>query len=152
MSEQKTMLPSLRNQNWKKVKVETQKVNKLLQHILTENIAKQNELIYAGSKLFSDKTDMLQRNRNRTAKPGCEMRRERQIKTRRYQAKLLKKVKHTTKKKKEPTEWKDSKRTTADKSDNTTGRNESKDIDERRETLKVREQGQTIKTKEDLSK
>ena len=42
MSEQKTTLPSLRNQYRKKVMEETEKVNKLLKHIPTDNITELN--------------------------------------------------------------------------------------------------------------
>ena len=48
----KTTLPSLRNQHWKKVKVLTGKVNKLLTGILTGNITELNDLIYAAMKVW----------------------------------------------------------------------------------------------------
>ena len=63
LSEQKTTLLSLRNRDWKKIKVETRKVNNELQHIPTENITELNELIYAGAILFSDKIVTLERIR-----------------------------------------------------------------------------------------
>ena len=44
MNEQKITLPSLRNQNWKKVMVKTEKVNKLLKYIPTDNITEMNEI------------------------------------------------------------------------------------------------------------
>ena len=44
MYKKKTRLPS--NQDWKTVKAETQKVNKLLTHISTNDIKELNELIY----------------------------------------------------------------------------------------------------------
>ena len=88
ISEHKTTLPSLRNQDWKKVQVETEKVNKLLKYIPTDNITELNELIYAGAKLVSDKIETPQRNSNRNAKLGWEMRIEVQIK------KLQQKAKH----------------------------------------------------------
>ena len=49
MTEKKT--PSLKNQDWKKVKQETEKVNKLLSNI-------PNELIYVWAKQVCDKTWM----------------------------------------------------------------------------------------------
>ena len=58
--EQKTTLPSLRNQDWKKIKLETEKV-KGLQHIPTD-ITDLNEIIDAGAKL--------------DRKPGLEVRLE----------------------------------------------------------------------------
>ena len=45
MTEKKTSLPSLRNQDLKKVKVETVKLNKLLQNIATCNSTELNEVI-----------------------------------------------------------------------------------------------------------
>ena len=54
MSEKKTILPSLRNQDWKKDKVETEKFNKLLKHIPTDNLTKLNELFYSGAKVSKD--------------------------------------------------------------------------------------------------
>ena len=78
MSEQKTTLPYLRNPNWKKIKVETEKVNKLLKHISMNNITELNELIYARTKLISDKIDISQRNSNRNTKTEWEMRIEEQ--------------------------------------------------------------------------
>ena len=46
MSEKKTALPSLRNQDWKTVKVETGKINGLSTNIPTKNITEFNNLIY----------------------------------------------------------------------------------------------------------
>ena len=53
--EKKTTLPSLRNQDWKIIKAETEKVKELSTHIPTNNITKLNELIYAGAKSTSTK-------------------------------------------------------------------------------------------------
>ena len=55
MTVKKTTLPSLRNQDWKKVKVETEKVNKLLINIPTNNISEQNDLIHTRGKLIRNK-------------------------------------------------------------------------------------------------
>ena len=46
MSENKTTLPSVRNQAWKTLKAETEKINDLLTS--NENITELNYLIYAG--------------------------------------------------------------------------------------------------------
>ena len=46
MSSEKTTLPSLRNIDWKTLKIETNKIN---------NITELNELIYAGAKLVCEK-------------------------------------------------------------------------------------------------
>ena len=70
MTEEKTTLSSLRNQNWEKVQVETEKVNILLKHILTNNITELNEVNYAGAKLVRDKIGIPQRNTHRNTKPG----------------------------------------------------------------------------------
>ena len=50
MTEKKTALPSLGNQDRKKVKIETENVSKLLPTIPIYNITKLNKLIYAGVK------------------------------------------------------------------------------------------------------
>ena len=62
MTEKKTTLPSLMNQDWKKVKAETEKVNKLLPYIPSGNITKRK----VGAKLVC----ILLRNSNRNIKPG----------------------------------------------------------------------------------
>ena len=74
MTEKKTILPSLRNQYWKKVLVETEMVNKLLPNIPTGNITELNELVYAGVKLVSDKISKHLRNLNKNTKPGYKIR------------------------------------------------------------------------------
>ena len=76
MTGKKTTLPSRRNQDGKKVKVETKKVNSLLQNIPTYNIAELNELIYAEAKLTCGKTCFPLRYPNRNTKPGREIRLE----------------------------------------------------------------------------
>ena len=63
MSENKTTLSSLRNQDWKIVKVETEKINELLTHNSTNNITELNELIYAGTKLVCEKIGVLQKHK-----------------------------------------------------------------------------------------
>ena len=75
-----TTLPFLKNQNWKKVKAETEKIYKLLPNILTDNIAELNKLIYAGVKLVCDRIRVLLRKPNRNTKPGWEIRLEGQVK------------------------------------------------------------------------
>ena len=69
ISENKTTLLSLWNQEWKKVKVETEKIYILLPNIPTD-ISELNKLIYAGTKLIRDKIGMSQRNPNRNSKLG----------------------------------------------------------------------------------
>ena len=55
MSEKKTTLPSLRNQDWRKFISETEKVNGLLTHIPTNDITDLKNLIYTKEKLFCEK-------------------------------------------------------------------------------------------------
>ena len=55
MTEKKTRLPSLRNQKRRKVKVETEKINKLLPNIPKRDITELKELISEGAKLVYDK-------------------------------------------------------------------------------------------------
>ena len=62
MTENKITLLSLRNQDYKKVKVENEKVNKSLLNIPTDNITELNELIYAGAKLACNKIGVPQMN------------------------------------------------------------------------------------------
>ena len=50
MFEKKTTLLSLRNQHWKTVKFETEKLNDLLTNIPISEITEFNDLIYAGAK------------------------------------------------------------------------------------------------------
>ena len=52
MSSEKTILPSLRNIEWKTLKIETNKINHILPYIPTNNNTDLNELIYAGAKWF----------------------------------------------------------------------------------------------------
>ena len=55
ISSEKTTLPSLRNIEWKTLKIETNKINHILPYIPTNNITELNELIYAGAKLVFEK-------------------------------------------------------------------------------------------------
>ena len=70
MSEQKTTLPFLRNEDWKKIKEQSEKVNKLLQYIPTDNITKLNELIYAGANLVNNKIGISLMNPKGNTKSG----------------------------------------------------------------------------------
>ena len=54
MSEKKTTLPFLRDQNWRTVKSKTEKMDDLLKNIPT-NIIDLNDLIHAGAKLAREK-------------------------------------------------------------------------------------------------
>ena len=91
MNEKKTTLPSHRNQDWKKVKVETVKVNKLLPNIPVYNISKSNKLIYTRTRLVYDMTGVPSRNSNRNTKPGWEIRLEALVKRLQQKVKMLRK-------------------------------------------------------------
>ena len=73
-SEKKTILPSLRNQDWKTVKAEMEKINKLLTVISTNDITELNELILVRVKLVCEKISVsLKKNTNRNSKPKGEI-------------------------------------------------------------------------------
>ena len=80
MSSEKTILPSLRNIEWKTLKIETDKINHILPHIPTNNITELNELIYAGAKLICEKIGIPSKSTKKLSKPGWEIRLETQIK------------------------------------------------------------------------
>lgn len=65
-------MPSLHSVFKKKLNIEVERVNKLLQNIIIEDIKKLNELIYAGAVLVEEKLDMF--------KSAWEYRLEQQIK------------------------------------------------------------------------
>ena len=90
MSEKKTTLPSLRNQEWRTVKSKTEKVNDLLINIPTNDIMDLNDLIYAREKLVSEKIGVPMKTTDRKLKPEWELRLESQIKRLRKQSRILK--------------------------------------------------------------
>ena len=67
------ILSSLRNQDWKTVKVETEKISDLLTSIPTNNITDLNNLIYTGAKLVSKKVGFLLKKKTKMAKQGWEI-------------------------------------------------------------------------------
>ena len=71
MSEKKATVPSLRNKDWKTVKVEMETINKILTHI-----SGLKELIYAAVKLFCEKIVVSRKIMNTDSKSGWEIRRE----------------------------------------------------------------------------
>ena len=95
MSGQKTTLLFLRNQDLKQIKVETERENELMKYIPTDNITKQNELIYVGAKLVSDEIGIHWMNLIRNTKPWWKIGVERQIKKMQQQTKLLRKIKRS---------------------------------------------------------
>ena len=86
----KTTLPSLRNIEWRTVKMETNIINQVLLYISTSNITELNELIYAGAKVVCEKIGILLKSTKKKSKPGWEIRLEMQIKNLRKQAKMIK--------------------------------------------------------------
>ena len=80
MSEKKTKLPSLRNQDLRTVKSKTEKINELLTNTPTNDITGLNDLIYAGAKLVCEKNGFPLKTRDRKPKLGWELRQESQIK------------------------------------------------------------------------
>ena len=80
MSSEKTILLSLRNIEWKTLKIETEKINHILPYIPTNNITELNELIYAGAKLVCEKIGIPSKSTKKQSKPGWEIRLETQIK------------------------------------------------------------------------
>ena len=55
MNSEKTNLPSLRNIEWRALKIETNRINQILPCISTNNITELNLLIYAGKTSKSTK-------------------------------------------------------------------------------------------------
>ena len=95
MNSEKTTLPSLRNIEWRTVKVEANKLNQVLTYISTIDITELNELIYAGAKLVSEKIAIPSKSTKEESKPGWEFRLETQIKNQRKQTKMMKERKDT---------------------------------------------------------
>ena len=76
MNSEKTILPSLRNIEWKTLKIETNKINHILPYIPTNNITELNELIYTGSKLVCENIGIPSKSTKKQQKPGWEIRLE----------------------------------------------------------------------------
>ena len=74
----KTTLPSLRNIEWRTVKMEMEKMNQLLTYISTKTF-ELNEFIYAGAKLDGAKLGGPLKSVNKTSKRGWEICLETQI-------------------------------------------------------------------------
>ena len=90
MNSEKTILPSLRNIEWKTLKIETNKINHILPYIPTNNITELNELVYAGAKLVCKNIGIPTKSMKKQQKPGWEFRLESQIKKLRKQARMMK--------------------------------------------------------------
>ena len=87
----KTILPSLRNIEWKTLKTETNKINQIIPYISRNNITELNDLIYAGTKLVCENSGVPAKSTKKPSKPGSKVRLETQIKKNlRKQAKMVK--------------------------------------------------------------
>ena len=72
----KTTLPSLRNIEWRTVKMESENINQVLMYISMNNITKLNELIIAGTKLVCLIIGFPLKCTKEKSKPGFEFRLE----------------------------------------------------------------------------
>ena len=91
MSSEKTILPSLRNIEWKTLKIETNEINLILPYIPKNNIIELNELICEGSNLVCEKIGIPSKSTKKQSKPGWEISLETQIKQLRKQARMIRK-------------------------------------------------------------
>ena len=91
LGSEKTILPSLRNIEWKTLKIEKNKINHILPYIPMNNITELIELIYAGAKLVCEKIGIPSKSTKKQSKPGWEIRLETQIKKIRKQTRMIKK-------------------------------------------------------------
>ena len=106
MSSEKSILPSLRNTEWKTLKIETNKINHILLYIQTNNITELNELIYAGARLVCEKIGIPSKSTKKQSKQGWEIRLETQIKKKiRKQALMTRKTCAEISGKKEQATW-----------------------------------------------
>ena len=55
MTEKKSSLPSLISQNRTKIKLEKEKINKLITRVITDSRTKQSKLVYIKTKSVCDK-------------------------------------------------------------------------------------------------
>ena len=105
MNSEKTILPSLRNIEWKTLKIETNKINHILPYIPTNNITELKKSIYAGAKLVCENIGIPSKSMKKQQKPGWEIRLESQIKKLRKQAQMMKRGAEISGGKKEQTTW-----------------------------------------------
>ena len=145
MSEKKTTLLSLRNQNWRTVKSETGKVNDLLTNILTNDITVLNDFIYAGIKFVCENIGVPLKITDRKSKPGWGgPKLESQIKKRLWQQSII--LKQNIKK------FSDETKKAGQRELQKRLRRPTKNNRERRKTEKMPRQDQTIQTKQNVPK
>ena len=70
ISSEKTILPSLKNIEWKTLMIETDKINIILPYLPTNYITELNELIYAAAKLVCEKIGISSKKARKTVKTG----------------------------------------------------------------------------------
>ena len=70
MNSDKATQLSLRNIEWKTLKIETNEINHILPYIPTNNITELNELIYAGEKLVCEDIGIPSKSTKKQLKPG----------------------------------------------------------------------------------
>ena len=139
ISSEKTILPSLRNIEWKTLKIETDKINHVLPYIPTNNITELNELIYAGAKLVCENIAIPLKSTKKQSKPGWEIQLETQIKKIRKQARMIKKKERRWNK------WGEKGTGNTRKNNSTTWGNKSESAGQRRKIKEISTKGKTTK-------
>ena len=89
----KPALLSLRNQDWERIKPETEKINVLLTNIPTNCTSELNNLIHIGAKFVCEKIGVPMTDTKKEFKLGWEIRLEMLLRKLRQQAKTLKQLK-----------------------------------------------------------
>ena len=145
MSSEKTNLPSLRNIEWKTLKIETNKINHILPYIPTSNITELNELIYAGAKLVYEKFGIYWKGPKKQSKPGWKIRLGTQITKLRKQARMIKRERRWNKREQKGT-------SDTRKNNSTTWGNKPESAGERKKINEIWTKGKTIQTKQDFPK
>ena len=92
INSKKTTLPSLRNIEWRILKIETNKINQVLPYMSTKNINELNEL-NLGVCSVCEKTGIASKNTKKKSKPGGKTRLEAHIKNLQKHAKMIKQKK-----------------------------------------------------------
>ena len=143
MNSEKTILPSLRNIEWKTLKIETNKINHILPYTPTNNITELNELIYAGAKLVCENIGIPSKSTKKQQKLGWEIRLKSQIKKLRKQARMMKRGAEIS-----------GEEGTGNmgKNNNITWGNKPENTGQRRKIKEISTKGKTIQTKQDIPK
>ena len=145
MNSEKTNLPSLRNLEWRTLKIDTNKINQVLPYISTNNITELNELIYAGAKLVCEKIGIPSKSTKKKSKPRWEIRLETKIKNLRKQTKMIKQMWRWNM-------WEQKGKGNTSKNNSTIWRIKPENTGERRKIKEILTKGKTIQTKQDIPK